>query len=137
LTALKIKGYKIGSILFSSKLVSKKSLSIFFFIFINKVLSDKFGHKSSKPDFGIPSLKLLIEVKFIRDQTEFKKIENEIKIDAIDYLKHPNYNKLIVFIYDNSASVQEHQITKEALKRIDGIKDVIIASKPSHIDDSK
>jgi hypothetical protein len=113
-------------------------LRCYFYDLVDEEHLPKFGHKSSKPDFGIPSLKLLIEVKFVRNQRDFKKIEDEIKADYIDYLNHPNYNKLLIFVYDDSSSVQEHSITIEALKNLDGgIEDVIIVSKPSHIGDSR
>ena len=93
----------------------------------------KFGHTYSKIDFRIPSLKLLIEAKFVRKREEFKNIEKEIKIDSIDYLHSTDCKNLIVFIYDDSASVEEHEITIQSLKKIEGIKDVIIASRPSHL----
>ncbi len=95
--------------------------------------SSKFGHRFSIVDFRIPSLSLLIEAKFIRKVTEFSKIENEIKIDTNDYLMTKPNDRIIVFIYDNSASVEEHQTTIHALEKIKGIHKVIIVSKPSHI----
>lgn len=94
----------------------------------------KFGHGASIPDFAIPSLGLLIEVKFVRKKGDFKKVEDEIKVDTVDYLTHnPTYNKIIVFIYDHSCSVQEHSITVRDLKKISGVEDVIIVSKPSQL----
>ncbi|HUU62372.1 MAG TPA: hypothetical protein VMX96_00385 [Dehalococcoidia bacterium] len=94
----------------------------------------KFGHSSYKADFGIPALGLLIEVKMAGKAGDFKKIEQEIMQDAIGYLIHATrYSKLLVFIYDESASVQEHGTTIQALKVIPEIEDVIIVSKPSHL----
>jgi hypothetical protein len=40
---------------------------------------------------------------------------------------------LIVFIYDDSASVQEHDTTRRALVQIPGIIDVVIVSRPSQL----
>lgn len=94
----------------------------------------KFGHSSYKPDFGIPSLNLLIEVKVAYKKEDFKKIEKEIMEDIVGYLINTNqYKKIIAFIYDKSGSVQEHNTTRNALIKIDAIEDVIIVSKPSHI----
>ena len=94
----------------------------------------KFGHSSYKPDFGIPPLSLLIEVKYVRQQEDFKKIEKEIMQDSIGYLtNNQQYKNIIVFIYDNSGSVQEHNITRRDLIKVKGIEDVIIVSKPSQI----
>lgn len=95
--------------------------------------TNKFGHKSSIVDLKIPSLKLLIEVKFVRQSSDFNRIENEIKIDSVDYIKSTNYRKIILFIYDNSSSVQDHDITRNAMKQIESIEDVIIVSRSSHM----
>jgi hypothetical protein len=93
--------------------------------------TSKFGHGYSLEDFKIPSLNLLIEAKYVRSIKEFLKIENEIKQDIINYLVDNKNYKLIVFIYDDSSSVQDHQITIDSLKKIFGMEDVIIASRPS------
>jgi len=94
----------------------------------------KFGHSSYKADFGIPSLGLLIEVKMARKAEDFKTIEKEIMEDSRGYLSQTGrYSRILVFIYDDSASVQEHGITKQALKKLPEIEDVIIVSRPSHL----
>jgi hypothetical protein len=94
----------------------------------------KIGHSSYRADFGLPRLGLLIEIKYVRSAAEFKKIEKEIYEDSVAYLKDKTtYGKIIVFIYDASSSVQEHATTTEALLGIDGIVDVVIASRPSQL----
>ena len=94
----------------------------------------KFGHSSYKPDFAIPSLKTLLEVKYVRRKGEFKKIEKEIMVDSVGYLTNTkDYNKIMVFIYDHSSSVQEHEETRRDLIKIDSVEDVIIVSKPSQL----
>lgn len=93
----------------------------------------KFGHSSYRVDFAIPSLGVLIEAKYATDSTEFKRIEKDVLEDAVPYLQQAKYQHIIVFIYDASASVQEHSITKDALRRIPGVYDVAIVSKPSQL----
>lgn len=94
----------------------------------------KLGHSSYKADFGIPSLGLLIEVKMARKAGDFKDIEKQIMEDVKGYLSQTKrYNRLLVFIYDESSSVQEHGETKLALKKFMEIEDVIIVSRPSHV----
>ena len=94
----------------------------------------KLGHSSYKPDFAVPSLRTLLEVKYIRASTEFKKTEKEVMEDSIGYLLgSTDYEKLIVFIYDHSCSTQEHDETIRALKKISNIEDVIIVSRPSQL----
>jgi hypothetical protein len=93
----------------------------------------KLGHSTYKADFGIGSLKLIIEAKFVTSKDDFKKIEKEVQEDCIPYLRDLRYESLIVFIYDDSASVQEHDTTRRALLEIPGIVDVVIVSRPSQL----
>jgi hypothetical protein len=93
----------------------------------------KLGHSTYKADFGIGSLKLIIEAKFATSKDDFKKIEKEVQEDCIPYLRDLRYESLIVFIYDDSASVQEHDITRRALLEIPGVVDVVIVSRPSQL----
>lgn len=94
----------------------------------------KFGHSSYKPDFAFPSLSVLLEVKYTRSAVDFKRIEKEIMEDSVGYMANTSeYNKIIVFIYDNSCSVQEHDETRRALMQIDSIEYVIIVSRPSQL----
>jgi hypothetical protein len=93
----------------------------------------KLGHSAYKADFGIGSLKLIIEAKFAVSKNDFKKIEKEVQEDCIPYLRDLRYDSLIVFIYDDSASVQEHDTTRRALMEIPGIVDVVIVSRPSQL----
>jgi hypothetical protein len=94
----------------------------------------RLGHSTYRADFGIPSLGILIEVKYVRKSTDFKEIEKEVLEDAVAYLSGITASKeIVVFIYDESASVQEHDTTASALRSIDRISDVIIASRPSQL----
>ncbi|GAA3041240.1 hypothetical protein [Actinokineospora globicatena] len=94
----------------------------------------KLGHSTYRADFGIPSLELLIEVKYARSAADFKKYEKEILEDYTAYLTgNEAYRKLAVFIYDESASSQEYGTTRNALLKMPNITDVIIVSRPSHV----
>jgi hypothetical protein len=93
----------------------------------------KLGHSTYKADFGIASLKLIIEAKFASSKDDFKKIEKEMQEDSVPYLRDLRYQSLIVFIYDDSASVQEHDTTRRALLEIPGMIEVVIVSRPSQM----
>jgi hypothetical protein len=94
----------------------------------------KFGHSTYRADLGIPSLGLLIEVKFARSAAEFKEIEKQVLEDIVPYLRSPErYRQVLVFIYDDSCSVQEHETTRQALASVQGVAEVLIASRPSHL----
>jgi hypothetical protein len=93
----------------------------------------KVGHGSTRSDFGIPSLRLLIEVKHIYAGTagEFKKIEQELMTDSVAYLQRAtHYDEIVVFIYDSTASVEHHDLTRDVLTKVPGIADVIVVSRP-------
>jgi len=94
----------------------------------------KVGHSTYRADFGLPRLGVLIEAKYARHHTDFKKIEKEVMEDSVAYLRNTGpYKEIIVFIYDESASVQEHDMTAAALRDLDTISDVIIVSRPSRL----
>jgi hypothetical protein len=94
----------------------------------------KFGHSTYRADLGIPSLAVLIEVKFARTAADFKTIEKEVLQDIEPYRRLPErYREIVVFIYDDSCSVQEHDTTRRALRSLPGVAEVLIASRPSHL----
>ena len=93
----------------------------------------KLGHSTYRADFGIPSLRLIVEAKFATTKDDFKKIEKEVQEDCVPYLRDLRYESIIVFIYDDSASVQEHEITRSALLEVPGVHDVVIVSRPSQL----
>jgi hypothetical protein len=94
----------------------------------------KVGHSSYISDFGVPRLSTLVEVKYARAASDFKKIEKEIFQDSVGYAKDTStYEHIVVFIYDASSSVQEHDTTIAALLSVENITDVIIVSRPSQL----
>lgn len=94
----------------------------------------KVGHSTYRADFGLPRLGVLIEAKYARHHTDFKQIEKEVMEDSVAYLRNAGpYKEIVVFIYDESASVQEHDMTAAALRELDTISDVIIVSRPSRL----
>lgn len=123
-------------------IVSEREVQDILYLMLRPVFLDvededalpKFGHSTYRADFGIPSLGLLIEVKYARSAAAFKDIEKEVLEDIVPYLQTPErYNRIIVFIYDDSASVQVHETTARALRRAPGIAGVVIVSRPSQL----
>jgi hypothetical protein len=98
----------------------------------------KVGHASFRTDFAIPRLRLLIEVKYVRDTGAFRTVEQEVMVDAHAYLAETDsFDQIIVFIYDDSASSEHHATTRRAILNIPGITDVIICSRPGRIPDRR
>ena len=114
---------KTGSILFAGRSEANEKDTL-----------PKFGHSTYRADFGIPSLGLLIEVKFATDARDFKEIEKEALEDIVPYLRTPErYHEILFFIYDDSCSVQNHDTTIRALRSVPGVADVVIVCRPSHL----
>ena len=77
---------------------------------------------------------MLVEIKYARSASDFRRIEKEVFEDSVAYQKdRGTYKEIVIFIYDASASNQEHDITAAALLGIEHISDVIIVSRPSQL----
>jgi hypothetical protein len=94
----------------------------------------RLGHSSYRSDFGIPRLGMLIEIKYVRSAAAFRKVEKEVIEDSVAYLRErTTYKKIVVFIYDASSSVQEHDVTTAALLDLEHVIDVVIVCRPSQL----
>ena len=97
------------------------------------------GSSQQQPriDFGIRSLRLIIEAKVVRTNDEYKKIEEEIAGDLGLYFKDTSrYDRMIVYVYDDAdpSRPENYQMFKDALRERDTrIEDVIIVRRPSVI----
>ena len=93
----------------------------------------KIGQKSPRSDLYLPSMRIVIEVKFIRASDRFQKIIDEISSDASLYNAMGNDCRgIVVFIWDDSARSQEHDYLKQGLKKLPGISEVIVVSRPNN-----
>ncbi len=117
-----------------SPLKDEKELQDFVFPILKSHFEDledefhlpRFGNIEYKPDFGIPSIKLLIECKYLRVKKDIKKIQKEIHDDAVGYLKaSKQYTNLLVFVYNSKNIPMSDKFVKD-IKKIKGIKKVII-----------
>lgn len=88
----------------------------------------KYGTKTYKPDFGIPSVKLLIEAKFIKSKADLKRRQSEIHDDIIGYLgSSDKYNKVIIVIYNyNNIAINSTEI--KSLEKARGVERIIICN---------
>jgi hypothetical protein len=90
------------------------------------------AHYQPRADFTVPEHELVIEVKFVRAHTDFSRVVNEIAADSQLYAgsTHSAYSRLVVFVWDDSASPERHTGLAEDLRQIRGVLDVVIASRP-------
>jgi len=94
------------------------------------------GHKHPRYDLGIPSLHVIVEVKFIRRKSDFAKVTEEIAADHTLYLREgSSYNKIIAFIWDDSASTDQHAELKQAFDKMPGIEASVILSRPARMNE--
>ncbi|WP_438042082.1 hypothetical protein [Sorangium sp. So ce128] len=92
------------------------------------------GPIQPRVDFGIPSLRLLIEAKFARTRSALKETVNEIAQDNSNYFTMPGfYDRLLVFVWDNSAHSEDHAIIREGMRKYARVVDAIIVSRPGHM----
>jgi hypothetical protein len=92
------------------------------------------GHKHPRYDLGIPSLHLIIEAKFIRrgTQSAFATITEEIAADHSLYTSvGSQYDKIIVFIWDDSCSTEQHGELKQGLLKMPRIVGAVIVARPA------
>lgn len=83
-------------------------------------------------DIVLPSLRLIVEIKFWRKKDKQEKIIRELAEDASLYFTAGSqYNALVPFIWDEAARTEEHSQLVSALKSIDPIVDVVVVSRPA------
>ena len=89
------------------------------------------GQKQPRTDLFIPSMKLIIEVKFLRQADKFTKIIDEVASDTSLYLtKGTEYSGVVPFVWDDSRRVEEHNLLRDGLRQIRGVLDAVIVSRP-------
>jgi hypothetical protein len=87
----------------------------------------KFGAKAYRPDFGVPTLRALVEVKFVGPKTSVPEIQDQILTDASGYLTgNPHYSALIAVVYDAAHKLRDDKAFIEALRAVEGIVEVIV-----------
>jgi hypothetical protein len=87
----------------------------------------RFGVKRYAPDFGIPELRLLIEVKFVGPTSKPAAIQEEILADVPGYLQaNSQFDAILVFIYDAAHKLRDTRKLIEDLRSVTGIVDVIV-----------
>jgi len=96
----------------------------------------KNGVRSTRLDFGIRSLRLGIEVKYVRQAADFGKIQQEIESDSVGYFaNHSLYSQFVVFVYDASRCTERHAALISAVQKLARVAGVYIASAPGKIMD--
>jgi REase_DpnII-MboI len=94
------------------------------------------GHANPRADLAVPSLRTLIEVKYIRKpgQTGFKAVMDEIASDTGLYLSKSNdFDTIIAVVWDDCAQTEQHYELQSGIEQLNGVTAAIILSRPSHM----
>lgn len=91
----------------------------------------KFGRSGQRYDIGIPSLGLIVEAKYVRAKSDFQKIVDEIGKDSAQLQPQSLFTAIVVFVYDNSCSVESHEWVRHTLESIALVKQAIIVPSPA------
>ncbi|ASP34999.1 hypothetical protein [Labrenzia sp. VG12] len=92
------------------------------------------GHKNPRADLCVPSLRTIIEVKFMRrtGRAACAEITEEIAADASLYLSNTSdYDNIVCFVWDDCAQTEQHDELKAGLEAIRGVSAAVILSRPS------
>ena len=96
---------------------------------------DPVGQKNARADLGIPSMKLIIEVKFLRSNVRFADMVEEIAADNSLYFGtnseyNTRYQHLIAFVWDDSRRDTEHDVFKRGVNQFNHVVGSVIISRP-------
>lgn len=89
------------------------------------------GPLHPRTDICIPSLKLIVEVKFMRANMRPQDLIEEIAADANLYLTSSSlYRNIVVFIWDDVRRSEQHEFIIQGLLQLKGVIDAIVVSRP-------
>lgn len=91
------------------------------------------GYTHPRVDLCIPSLRLIIEVKYMREshQSARTAVESEIAADTGLYLtRNSGYDRIIALVWDAVAAVQHHATLEAGLQRLPGVLSAVVVSRP-------
>ena len=92
------------------------------------------GHKHPRVDLGIPSLRTIIEVKFMRaaGQRACADVIEQIAADASLYLSKPGtYDNIIVVVWDDCSQTEQHHELRTGLEALRGVSAAVIIPRPA------
>lgn len=91
----------------------------------------KVGRSGHRYDIGIPQLATVVEAKYIRKTSDFQKIVDEVGKDSAQLQPQSAFTRMVVFVYDETCSVEHHSWTRDALEQIALVQEAIIVSAPA------
>ncbi len=98
---------------------------------IDEDATPKVGPVQPRADIGIPSIRAIVEAKFMRPTDAPKEMIEQIAEDASLYLvPGSRYDVVIPFIWDDSRRTEYHPDMLNGLRQIAGVADAVIIPRP-------
>lgn len=92
----------------------------------------KIGTLQPRADIPIPSLHLIVEVKFWRADASSQEMIRQLAQDNSLYsVSGSRYKQIIAFIWDNAGRTEQHDMLIQGLCKLDRIVDAVVVSRPS------
>lgn len=93
------------------------------------------GQLNARADIGLPSLNLIIEVKFLRKSKNFQDMIEEVAADSSLYFKKDSvykkkYKQMLVFLWDHSKRDHEHGTFKNGVNGLNNVVGAVVISRP-------
>jgi hypothetical protein len=91
------------------------------------------GQKHPRADLLVPGLRLVIEVKYLREANQRARADiiEDVAADTGLYLTDDSgYDRIIAFIWDATGSTHHHDELAAGLRKLRGVVDVVIVSRP-------
>jgi REase_DpnII-MboI len=94
--------------------------------------TESVGPLQPRVDLGIPSLRLIIEVKFWRDSLSAAKLVEQIASDSSVYFTatERRYDNLAVFVWDNARRTEKYDELLRGLHLLPHVLDAVIVARP-------
>lgn len=87
----------------------------------------RFGAKQYRPDFGIPSLRTLIEVKYLGESATAANLQEELLADIPGYVNESSgYLGIIILAYDAAHKLRDARKFIEHLEQREEIRKVLV-----------
>ncbi len=94
------------------------------------------GHHQPRTDLLIPSLGVVIEVKYLSNggRAAWRKITEELKADVIGYTTSDSpASRMVVVLWDGTASTEQHETFRQGFDGIDAVEGVVVLSRPGRM----
>lgn len=90
------------------------------------------GQKKPRADLVLPSLRLVLEVKYWRTNQNPQEIISQVAEDASLYLKKDSpYLHLLPIIWDQGRRTEEHHLLKSGLSDLNGVITPVVIAQPA------